>query len=89
MSCEICCATFNDKHKEVGCPYCALRACRSCATILIETNEDPHCMGVSGVDRKYGLPCARTFVDVDYKRRRDVLFERERACSAKRRSRSR
>lgn len=84
MSCEICCATFNKtKHKEVGCPYCALRACRSCTQrYLLETNEDPHCMGCKAAWTRETMDtaCTRTFVDVDYrKRRRDVLFERERA----------
>jgi len=83
-SCEVCCSKFNKtKHKEVRCPHCVLKACRACAQrYLMESVDDPHCMGCKTAWSKEILDAnfTRVFIDRDYRtRRRDVLFEREKA----------
>lgn len=81
--CGICCEGFNkSNHKKVDCPFCDLKVCRVCVQrYLLETSNDPHCMGCNRVWTREGVDeaCTKTFRNKQLKEHREtILMERQR-----------
>ena len=78
----MCCNTVTAKGI-VDCRYCDFTSCKSCAKkYLLESDQDPHCMGCRKTWNREHLmsQLSKTFVDKDLKTHREqVLFDRERA----------
>lgn len=82
--CAVCCDALNKStRKVVDCGKCGFAACRRCcASYLLETALDPHCMSCrTPWDVAYlTANFTQTFVGKDLKAHREtVLFDRERA----------
>lgn len=80
MDCHVCCESRN---KIIDCNACDLKACGSCCErYLLETHEDPHCMGCrTGWNRVFLMAhFTKTFVTKKLKcHREDVLLDREKS----------
>lgn len=82
VDCSICCESVT-KLQIVSCLYCEENVCKTCTKrYLLESSQDPHCMGCRRVwNRDFliqSLP--KTWVDKDLKKHREeVLFDREKS----------
>ena len=69
--CDICCETFNkSKHARVDCPSCEAKICRCCTRkYLLDSKDDPHCMGCKSRWERDTFTTAtlKSFVDNDWK----------------------
>ena len=83
MECSICIEPFAGKNKLISCNYCDILACKSCVSrYLLETPNDPHCMGCAAGWNKEFLYSVfpKKFVNTELKlHREEVLLEREKA----------
>jgi hypothetical protein len=82
--CDVCCEKINNSnHKKVECPFCDLKACRSCSQkYLLSIPEDPHCMGCKHEHNRAFIDtyCSEQFRNRELKNHREVvLFDREMA----------
>ena len=84
-NCGVCIEKFNKiaSRKQAKCPYCDIKACVKCTqTYLMNSHEDPHCMGCrKGWSREVLDSFALiTWIDGEYKRhRQNILVDRERS----------
>ena len=80
MDCHICC---ENQKSIINCDGCELKACKGCCErYLLETHEDPHCMGCRmGWNRVFLMSnFSKTFVTKHLKNHReDVLLDREKS----------
>lgn len=80
MDCHICC---ENRKCIIDCDGCALKACKECCErYLLESHEDPHCMGCRmGWNRVFLVgQFSKTFVTKHLKNHReDVLLDREKS----------
>lgn len=80
MDCHICCET---RKCIIDCDGCELKACRGCCErYLLDSHEDPHCMGCRmGWNRVFLMgQFSKTFVTKHLKNHReDVLLDREKS----------
>jgi hypothetical protein len=84
-SCTVCLEEFTKQpnRKQAACPYCDIKACVKCTqTYLLNTAEDPHCMGCRRGWTREVLDSIllTTWINNDYKKhRQNVLLDRERS----------
>jgi hypothetical protein len=81
-TCQVCIETFNKTiHKKVECSYCEFASCVKCVkTYILNTKEDPHCMGCKKEwDREFLTSTfPKVFINKDLKlHRENILVERE------------
>lgn len=83
MDCSICVEQFTGKNYQIKCNYCDIEVCKACVErYLLESLNDPHCMGCSAGWNKEFLYSVlpKKYVNSDLKKHReDVLLEREKA----------
>jgi hypothetical protein len=83
--CCVCVESFTKQahRKPAKCPYCDVKACTTCTqTYLLNTTEDPHCMGCRRGWTREVLDqiLLTTWVNGAYKKHReDILMDRERS----------
>jgi hypothetical protein len=84
-TCSVCIEVFTKQpnKKQAKCPYCDIKACVKCTqTYLMNSNEDPHCMGCRrGWARDVmDTILLTTWVNGEYKKHREnILVDRERS----------
>lgn len=80
MECHVCC---EHRGKIIHCDGCELKACKECSErYLLESSEDPHCMGCrTGWNRVFLMKnFPKAFVTGQLKNHReDVLLDREKS----------
>lgn len=81
-NCDICCEKINKiNHKKVECPFCDLKACRSCCQkYILSIFDDPHCMGCKNPWNREFIDsfCSQSFRNNELRiHRENILFERE------------
>ena len=83
MECHICCEGINVRNYIVNCDGCELKGCKKCCErYLLESHDDPHCMGCrTGWNRVFLMEhFPKTFVTKHLKNHReDVLLDREKS----------
>jgi hypothetical protein len=83
--CTVCYDPFTKQphKKQAACPYCDIQACTTCTqTYLINTFEDPHCMGCRKAWSREVLDTIllTTWINGDYKKHREnILLDREKS----------
>jgi hypothetical protein len=84
-TCCVCIEEFTKQphKKQAKCPYCDIQACVKCTqTYLVNSNEDPHCMGCRKAWSREVLDTLllTTWINQDYKKHREnILVEREKS----------
>lgn len=84
-TCCVCVEPFTKQKQKAraACPYCDILACRKCTqTYLLNTTEDPHCMGCRKAWTREVMDSllVAAWVNGDYKKHREnVLLDRERS----------
>jgi hypothetical protein len=83
--CTVCYDPFTKQphKKQAACPYCDIQACTTCTqTYLINSFEDPHCMGCRKAWSREVLDSIllTTWINGDYKKHREnILLDREKS----------